>query len=215
MRRRAFLGALGLAALGGSPPRVAADRQDGQNSEEQPDGEGSGTGDEGFLARNREAIIGAGVVAALGGLALLAYKIRTADPESAGTRAVSGKLGRRDLIAGAEPANVLERITEVRNNPLTYVVGIVGLLGLGALLEFVGMQVLAVTGLGVLLLVVHAFLRFGWPHIEAFHERESPAETDPDSMRFEGFSTDTKVFLTLFAATLVLVLGLVLLESAV
>lgn len=207
MRRRTLLGVLGFAALGGSPSQ--ADRQ------EQPDEEGSGTGppDEGVLARNREAVIGAGAVAALGGLALLAYKIRTADPESAGTRQVSGKLERQDLMAGGEPANALERIIQLGNDPLTYVAAIAGLLGLGALLEFVGIQVLPVIGFGVLLLVMHAFLRFGWPHVEAFHERESPAEADPDSMRFEGFSTDTKVFLTLFVAVLVLVLGLILLES--
>lgn len=211
MRRRAFLGALGLAALGGSPPWVAADGQD----EEEPEEDRSATGStgEGFFARNREAVIGAGAVAALGGLAALAYKIRTADPESVGTRAVSGKLERQDLMAGGEPANALERIIQLGNDPLTYVAGIAGLLGLGALLEFVGVQVLPVAAFGVLLLVMHAFLRFGWPHVEAFHEQESPAETDPDSMRFEGFSTDTKVFLTLFAAVLVLVLGLILVES--
>lgn len=209
MRRRAFLGALGFAALGGSTSQV-----DGQEWE-QPDEEGSGTGppDEGFLARNREAIIGAGAVAALGGLALLAYKIRTADPASVGTRAVSGKLERQDLMAGGEPVNALERIIQAGNSPLTYVVATAGLLGLGALLEFVGVQVLSVAAFGVALLVMHAFLRFGWPHIEAFYERESPAETDPNSMRFEGFSTDTKVFLTLFVAILVLVLGLILVES--
>jgi len=206
MRRRAFLGALGLAAVGGSPSRA-----DGQ---EQPE-ERSGTADEGFLARNREAIIGAGAVAALGGLALLAYKIRTADPASVGTRAVSGKLERQDLMAGGEPVNALERIIQAGNSPLTYVAGIAGLLVLGLLLELVGLRVLPVAAFGVLLLVVQAFLRFGWPHVEAFHERESPAETDPDSMRFEGFSTDTKVFLTLFVAILVLVLGLILLESTV
>lgn len=211
MRRRQLLRTIGPAVLVGSQSQVAADGQD----EEEPGEDESATGPtgEGFFRRNREAVIGAGAVAALGGLALLAYKIRTADPESVGSRQVSGKLERQDLMAGGEPANALERIIQLGNDPLTYAVAIAGLVGLGTLLSLVGIQALPVAGFGAALLVMHAFLRFGWPYVEAFHDRESEAETDPDSMRFEGFSTDTKVFLTLFAAVLVLVLGLILVES--
>jgi len=207
MRRRQFLRAIGPAVLVGSPSQVAADGQDGE------EGSAAGPTAEGFFERNRESVIGAGAVAALGGLALLAYKIYTADPDSVGSRQVSGKLEREDLMAGGEPANALERVIQVGNDPLTYAGGIAGLLGLGTLLSLLGIPVLPVAGFGVALLVMQAFLRFGWPHVEAFHERESPVETDPDSMRFEGFSTDVRVFLTLFAAVLVALFGLILIES--
>lgn len=62
---------------------------------------------------------------------------------------------------------------------------------------------------GALLLVMQWFLRFCWPYIESFYDDE-PSPSDPESLRFEGLSSDLKVFLTLFAVTFLVLMGLIL-----
>ena len=62
------------------------------------------------------------------------------------------------------------------------------------------------------LFATQGFLRYGWPRVQRFHERREPDERDPTSMRFQGFSADVRVFLTLFVAVALVVAGLVLLE---
>lgn len=59
---------------------------------------------------------------------------------------------------------------------------------------------------------VKGFLRYGWPHLQRYHERRTPEQRDPTSMRFQGFSADVRVFLTLLAAISLVVFGLMLLE---
>jgi hypothetical protein len=85
---------------------------------------------------------------------------------------------------------------------------------MGGLLVLAGFPSVAGTLLfGVLLFAIQAFLRFGWPYAEAFLETAEPSHNDPDSLRFDGFSTDAKVFLTLFAALFLGVITLALVAS--
>jgi len=65
---------------------------------------------------------------------------------------------------------------------------------------------------GAALLGVFGFLRYVWTPVQRFHERREPDERDPTSMRFEGFSADTRVFLTFLAAITLVTLGLILLD---
>jgi len=156
------------------------------------------------------------LVVAGGGLAALVYRIQTADPESVTERELSPKLERTDLLEGGDPANTIERIIQVAHRPRTYAVAFVVLSGLGGAGLVVG-GVSGSAGMVLLfadaLLLMQAFLRFGWPHVEAFYERRQPEERDPESLRFQGFSTDTLVFLTLAAAMIVGTLGLVVLQT--
>lgn len=65
---------------------------------------------------------------------------------------------------------------------------------------------------GAMLFAVQGFLRYGWPYVQRYHERREPAQRNPTSMRFQGFSADTRVFLTLLVATMLVVFGMMLLE---
>lgn len=154
-------------------------------------------------------------VASLGGLTLLAYKLRTADTKSTDEREVSSKLERTDLLAGGDPANTLEWVIATANKPISYALLITVLFGLGVLGLSLG-RFVAVAGpavFGGALLSVQAFLRFGWPYFEEFYQRRQPDERDPESLRFQGFSTDVMIFLTLFALTFFGVLLLILVET--
>jgi len=105
------------------------------------------------------------------------------------------------------------RVVDACDRPSVYAAGT---LFMAAVVVFLGMAGRGAAFGGVVfattLFAVQGFLRYGWPHIQRFHERRGSDESDPTSMRFEGFSTDVRVFLTLFAAVAVAMLGLVLLE---
>lgn len=153
-----------------------------------------------------------------GALVVLAYTIRTTDPEPVEDRNITAKLERPDLLEGGDPANTLERMIQVASRPSTYGVLFTVLAGLmlagfvvGGVFESAVMVLVYAGGL----LLLQAFLRFGWPHVETFYGRREPEERDPDSLRFQGFSTDTLVFLTLVAAMVVGTLGLVALQTVV
>lgn len=177
--------------------------------------EGVVTLSSGLPDRYRIPAVGVIVVVSTAGLFWLAYKIRTADPGAATTQEPSGTLERRDLMADAKPENTFEWLITVANRPLTY--GIldtvfVGLgllsLALGGVFQFVGWILL----FGAALFLIQTFLRFGWPRIEVFYERRKSGGHDPDSMRFQGFSQDTMIFLTLIAAMVVGLTALLALE---
>lgn len=169
----------------------------------------------GLPDRYRTPFVAVFLVVTFGGLAVLAYKIRTTDPESADERELTSQLERTDLLEGDDPANTLERIIQVANHPTTYVVIFTLLAGL-VLAAFVAggaleSAVLALLYLGALLLL-QSFLQFGWPYIERFHEGRQSEERDPESLRFQGFSKDMLVFLTLITVMIAGMLGLVALQ---
>jgi len=154
-------------------------------------------------------------VVSIGGLGLLAYKMRTADAEPE-DREVSSKLERRDLLDGREPTNTLERVVQVANKRETYAVGIVGMFALSVLalvLDRNGVGVLLL--FGCLLFALKAFLRFGWSYVDAFSTRHQPDERDPDSIRFQGFTRDVSTFLILFVVTTVALLLLIGVEMLI
>jgi len=117
-------------------------------------------------------------------------------------------------MPGNDAEKLLEWLSQIVNSPGTYAVLITLTLGVGTALVFVGMGGLAG---GVLfttvLLVMKAFLRFGWPRIEAFHATDEPTGTDPQSLRFDGFSTDVKMFLTIAVGFFVVMMGVILVGS--
>jgi len=190
-------------AAGSRPPVPTTDRP--YRSGQEADG--------GFLDRNRQAIIGGAGVVALVALALLVYKIRSAEPTSPKDEAIS--YDREAILEEDDPRNLLERAITVANKPRSYAVLITVTLGTGIGLVLAGMLEAAVGFLFTTsLLVMQAFLKFGWPYVESFYEGE-PTGDSPDSMRFEGFSTDFKIFLMLFVAIFVVVLGLVLVGEAI
>lgn len=150
------------------------------------------------------------------GLAWLAWNIRDAEPDSATATGPNAKLERPDLLAGGDPENALEWLIKIGNRPATYAGMAVLLLGVGLAglaaggpLESVG----TVSLFGAALVLTKAFLRFGWPYIERFYESRQPDERDPNSMRHQGLSRDTMIFLTLAIAVFVGLLVLVALET--
>jgi len=155
-------------------------------------------------------------VVATGGLALLGYRIRTADPDPTDDREITAKLERRDLMEGGDPNNTMEWIIQVANRPVTYAVSLTALVGLSLVALALGWG----AGLGVLLfgtalVAIQTFLRLGWPYVESFYERRQPDEQEADSLRFQGFSRDTMTFLTIVIALFVATMGLIALESIV
>lgn len=148
------------------------------------------------------------------GLTVLAYKLRTADTTPGHDSKVNSKLERTDLLEGGDPENPLEWVITASDNRNLHLVIIGSTLGLGVLLGALGYF----TGLAgalvfaAVLFGLHGFLRFGWPHLEAIYDRRQPVDREADSLQFQGFSTDTLVFLTLCAIGFVGMFLLVALE---
>lgn len=150
------------------------------------------------------------------GLVWLSWRVRGAEPNSTTGTEPNAKLERQDLLAGGDPENTLEWLIKVGNRPATYAVLAVTLLGAGLVGLAVGgslQSVGTVSLFGATLVLTKAFLRFGWPYIERFYEFRQPDERDPNSMRHQGFSRDTMIFLTLAVAVFVGILVLVALET--
>jgi len=172
----------------------------------------------GLADRYRIAFAGFLLVTTTAGLVWLSYKIRAADPESVAADEPTAKLERPDLFAGGDPENTLEWLIAVGNRPVTYAVLAVTLTG-GGLVGVAAGGTFQSAGLvllfGAVLVLTQTFLRFGWPYIERFYEGRQPDERDDDSLRYQGFSRDTMIFLTLAVATFVAIVGLVALEAMV
>lgn len=228
MHRREFVRRLG--ALGGSlscVQRGAAESGDARGarqrtnepavdgtadrirvSSHQSESNGDDGGDSGFVDRHRESIIGGVGVAALGALAVLAYTLRSAEEDA--TDGEHRGYERGNLLDAGEPRNLLEWTVMAANRPRSYAVMLAAALGGWILLTLAGYPGFAAAFLfGAVLFVMQWFLRFCWPYLESFYEEE-PSQSDPESLRFEGFSTDFKVFLTLFAVTFLVLIGLIL-----
>lgn len=154
------------------------------------------------------------LVVGFGGLLVLAYKIRTAEPET-GDREITSNLERADLLEGGTPQNTLEWVIQVSNRWQTYAAGIASLLVLAALGMYLESSVAMLALFGGALLSLQAFLRFGWRYVERFYERRQPEERNPHSLRFQGFSTDVNIFLTFLVATFVVVMVLIGIEMTV
>lgn len=106
-----------------------------------------------------------------------------------------------------------ERVVDACDRPSVYATGTLLTAGIGVVLGMAGKgEPFGVFIYGAMMLAVYGFLRYGWPPIQRFHERREPDERDPTSIRFEGFSADVGVFLTLVAAVTVFVFGLILVE---
>lgn len=166
-----------------------------------------------FFERNRAPLVGAGTLVSAVGLATIAYRIRSGGPEPMADREITSDLKRRDLLEGRDPVNTLEWIVQVANRRETYaalIVVLFALAGLGLVLESSGLALAVLFGTSLFL--VQGFLRFVWPHVESFYDRRRPAERDPESLRFQGFSTDVMVDLTLLALFVLGLLGLIALE---
>jgi len=173
---------------------------------------------EGLPDRYRLPFVALLVVFGFGGLALLAYKLRSADPDQTGERPPDSTFDRDGILERAGTNGRIDRLLQVANRPSTYAVMLGTMLATG-ILELIfgwfGSGVLGVVFFAGLLLSTKAFLRFGWPVIESFHDRRQPNERNPDSLRFQGFSTDMLILMTLVVLMFVGMLTLVVLESRV
>lgn len=201
-----------FALVGVGLPTAAA-------AEETAAAEGDGSGAEsgaGSLDR-RQVLVLVGTVLALVGLGALASKIRAADPNTAASDALDEKLRRPDLAEGGEANNLLEGIIRVANRPSAYAGVLLGLFGLGTVLAVMRLDSLfAVVAFTFVLFAMMAFLRFGWPFIEALHggaDTSKPAGAD--TIRVGTPSTDSMVFLTLLVVITVLLLLGILIEASV
>lgn len=154
------------------------------------------------------------LVVGFGGLLVLTYLVRTAEPET-GDREITSKLERKDLLEGGTPQNTLEWVIQVSNRWQTYAAGIASLLVLAALGIHFESSVVMLALFGGALLSLEAFLRFGWQYVERFYERRQPEERNPNSLKFQGFSTDVTIFLTFLLATFVVVMVLIGIEMTV
>ena len=154
-------------------------------------------------------------VFSVGGLLVLAYKLRTADPEAMADREITSKLERKDLLEGGEPSNFMEWVIKVANRADVYLVMIVLSFGLAVVGLTTGWfpTLAGVMLFGGALFSVQAFLRFVWPYFENYYDRRQPDERDPHAFEFQGFSTDMMIFLTLFVLSFLGVMTLILLES--
>lgn len=153
------------------------------------------------------------LLAGVGGLVVLAHRIRNTEHDTDDAE-ISRDLHRPDLLEGGEPANWLEWLIQVANRPETYAATIVSMLVLGLLGVIFDVPTVTLSVFfGILLFSTKAFLEFGWPYVERFYDRREPDERDPESLRFQGFSTDMKIILTLLAASFLAVMGLVALET--
>lgn len=151
-----------------------------------------------------------------GGLLLLAIKLRAADGGAAADRELNSSLERRDLMEDGEPANALESVIQTANRWETYTLSILLSFTLAAVTVAAGLP-RALFGLGLfcgMMFTLEACLKYGWPYVEAFYEdRQSDREArNPDSVKFEGFSVDTLILLTLTAGLFVAVMGLIAIE---
>jgi len=168
----------------------------------------------GLPDRYRLPFAGLFLLVTTGGLVWLSWRIRGAEPSAATDP--NAKLERADLLAGGSPENTLEWLIKVGSRPATYAGLAVILLGTG-LIGFVVGGALRSAGtvslFGAMLVLMKAFLRFGWPYIERFYESRQPDERNPNSMRYQGFSRDTMIFLTLAIAGFVGIFGLIALEA--
>lgn len=106
------------------------------------------------------------------------------------------------------------RILDACDRPSVYATGTLILAGIGVALGFAGAgNVSGVLIFGAALFAVKGFLRYGWPHLQRYHERRTPDQRDPTSMRFQGFSADVRVFLTLLVAIMLVLFTGMLLEA--
>jgi len=99
------------------------------------------------------------------------------------------------------------------NTAIWVVVGSIAAILIGFVVGGALRSVGAVSLFGAMLVLMKAFLRFGWPYIERFYESRQPDERDPNSMQHQGFSRDTMIFLTLAIAGFVGIFGLIALEA--
>jgi len=201
-------------------PRQSLDRPSSDStvagrgdSPSQSESSGNNGGDSGFVDGNRGSIIGVVGVVAFAALAVLAYKLRSTGQDAADGEEPGYERG--DLLDGGEPGNLLEWAVKAGNSPRSYAAMFVAAVGGWTLLTLAGYPGIGAAFLfGALLFVMQWFLPFRWPYIESFYDDE-PSQSDPESLRFEGLSSDLKVFLTLFAVTFLVLMGLILVGGAV
>ena len=171
------------------------------------------------LPFRQRLLVTAGLVGFAGvGLLVLAAKLRAAGDEVTTDRQVSRDLERTDLKDGGDPANTLESIIWTANRWETYALAIALFFGLAVLAAIAGLprDLVGVGLFGGFLFSLEAFLKYCWPSIEAFYERRQPApeDRDPDSIRFQGFSVDSMILMTLIVGLLGVFGALIALEVA-
>lgn len=171
---------------------------------------------ESVFERYRVPVVGAGGLAAVGGLALLVYKVRQADPAQGDDQELTDKLERKDLLEGGEPNNVLEWIIQLADEPRTYVVAVVSSLVLTGVFLAVGNFTAGVLLLFLLTwFLVETWLRFGVPRLERRLEQYQSDEPASGSLKFAGPSTDFQVLLVQLVIVFLVILGLILLGKIV
>lgn len=105
------------------------------------------------------------------------------------------------------------RIVDACDRPSVYAAGTLVIAGIGVLFGMAGEgRLFGVFVFGGVMFAVEGVLRYVWPRVQRFHERREPDERDPESMRFEGFSADVRVFLTFLAVVTLAMFGLILIE---
>lgn len=164
-------------------------------------------------------LVTAGLVGFAGvGLLVLAAKLRAAGDEVTTDRQVSRDLERTDLKDGGDPANTLESIIWTANRWETYALAIALFFGLAVLAAIAGLprELVGVGLFGGFLFALESFLKYCWPYIEGFYEQRQPdpEERDPDSIRFQGFSVDSMILMTLIVGLLGVFGALIALEVA-
>lgn len=170
----------------------------------------------GLSDRSRIQFVAAFAIVSTGVLVVLLYKLRTSDREADEQSEVMTKLEPSDSLESDVSDSKLASVADLVYAPRTYVVLLVASLGIGLLLTAMGRftHVAAAFIFGSALFSIKAFLRFGWPYLERFYERRQRDEQDPNSLRFQGFSTDVSIFLTLLVLTFVGMMLLIMLETA-
>lgn len=154
-------------------------------------------------------------VASFGVLAVIIYKMHTTGPVN--DHEAGPPLDGPETRDGDGGHPTLDWLSSVTNTPEMYAILLSFSFGTGLVLTVVDLftGVAGAMFFAGVLFGIKAFLRFGWPYVERFYERRQPDERDPNSLRFQGFSTDLLIFLTLFAVTIIGMLVLVLVEAVV
>lgn len=170
----------------------------------------------GLSGQYRTVFVTGFLVVSIGSLVVLAYKLRARDSKAGETGDVLTKLEPTESRESDISNSKLAWVADIVYSPKIYFFIVSAPLGMGLFFTAIGRfsDVAAALIFGSGLFSIKAFLRFGWPYFERFYERRTPDQQDPDSLRFQGFSTDTSLFLTLFALMFVGMLLLILLEIA-
>lgn len=170
----------------------------------------------GLSEQYRVPFAAAFAIVSIGLLVVLVYKLQSSDREASENSEVMTKLEPSDSLESDVSDSKLASVADLVYAPRTYVVLLVASLGIGLLLTAMGRftHVAAAFIFGSALFSIKAFLRFGWPYLERFYERRQREEQDPNSLRFQGFSTDVSIFLTLLVLTFVGMMLLIMLETA-